>query len=835
VQAAEFQRELIEDIASFTHDPLGYARYAFPWGEPGPLEQHTGPRDWQIDTLEIIRDHLQNPETRYQPCQIARASGHGIGKAQPYSLEVDTPTGLRLWGNINVGDYLFGASGTPVKVIARHEQGVRDIYRVRFNDGSSTLADGDHLWSVKGRQERRCNRDWREMTTLEIVEEGVKRSNGTATARQWEIPQYRPVEYSKAFQSIDPYVMGAWLGDGTKDSGAITNIDEEVWDELAVNYDLGTNTHSGSGDCRTHTLLGLKQQLHALGLIGCGSDGAYVPINYRFASVDQRTSVLQGLLDTDGWVEKSGTVAFGSISAQLAKDVLWLARSLGMVARANGAKDKWYRDKDGNKSMGKPFHMVSITWDGHTKLFRLPRKQSSLRKPEQRYRTRWIDNIEYSHKEKAMCVTVDAADHLYLTSDFIVTHNSALIGMLIRWALDTCDDCRVICTSNTDTQLKTKTVPEVTKWQRMAITDDWFKVTATSIFSTEIGHEKSWRCDFVPWSKDNSEAFAGLHNEGKRIVVIMDEASAIDDIIWEVVEGALTDENTEIIWIAFGNPTRNIGRFRECFRKFSKYWHTANIDSRDVEGTNKQLFERWVEQYGEDSDFFKVRCRGQFPSQSMYQLFSSADVDAAFGKHLRPEEYEFAPTILACDPAWTGDDELVIGLRKGLYYRILERWPKNDNDVQVANRLARLEDEHEADAVNVDGGYGTGIVSAGRTMGREWNLIWFSQKSGREDCFNKRAEMYIEVRDWLKQGGAIPDDQQLYEEMIAVETLPTLDGKFKLPPKDDMKELIGRSPNDMDALALTFALPVLPKLHQSVQNAQNSSYNPIQDRLKRGT
>ena len=417
---------------------------------------------------------------------------------------------------------------------------------------------------------------------------------------------------------------------------------------------------------------------------------------------------------------------------------------------------------------------------------------------------------------------------------------SALMGMVTSWALDTCEDTRIICTSNTDTQLKTKTVPEITKWRRLAITEGWFKATATAIFSTEPEHEKAWRCDFVPWSKDNSEAFAGLHNEGKRIVVLKDEGSAIDDIIWEVVEGALTDENTEIIWMVFGNPTRNVGRFRECFRKYKKYWKTRQIDSRTVEGTNKKLFERWAEQYGEDSDFFKIRCRGQFPSQSMYQLFSSADVDAAHGKHLREDQYNFAPVILSCDPAWTGDDELVIGLRQGLMYKVLERWPKNDNDVQVANRLAHLEDEYEADCVNIDGGYGTGIVSAGRTMGRNWNIVWFNEKPGRQDCMNKRAEMYIEVRDWLKLGGAIPDDQagqQLYDELIATETVPTLDGKYKIMPKEDMRELIGRSPNDLDALALTFAVPVAKTAKHGLQSPKTEAaknYNPLQDRLKGG-
>lgn len=407
---------------------------------------------------------------------------------------------------------------------------------------------------------------------------------------------------------------------------------------------------------------------------------------------------------------------------------------------------------------------------------------------------------------------------------------SALIAMLSKWGLDTCDDCRIVVTSNTEGQLRTKTVPEITKWHRMAVTAHWFNTTTTAVMSTQQGHEKSWRMDMIPWSKENSEAFAGLHNAGKRIIVIFDEASAIANEIWEVTEGALTDANTEIIWIAFGNPTRATGAFRECFRKNARYWRTKHIDSRDVEGTNQALFDRWAEQYGEDSDFFRMRVKGQFPSQSARQLYSTALLDAAWGKHLRPEQYNFAPKILTCDPAWTGEDDLVIALRQGLYYQILDVLPHNDNDFNVANRLARLEDAHQADAVFIDGGFGTGIVSAGRTMGRPWQIVWFSEKSNRADCINKRAEMAMEALDWLKAGGAIPKDQTLYDELEAIETVPTLDGKVKLMSKEDMKdaEVLGWSPNRFDSLILSFAHPVQKRTPQLPGSRNNSidDYDP---------
>lgn len=407
---------------------------------------------------------------------------------------------------------------------------------------------------------------------------------------------------------------------------------------------------------------------------------------------------------------------------------------------------------------------------------------------------------------------------------------SALIGMIVNWAMATCDDCKVVITANTDTQLRTKTAPEVGKWQRLSITRDWFDVNITSIASKDKTHSTTWRTDFVPWSEHNTEAFAGLHNQGKRIVLIFDEASAIADKVWEVAEGALTDEETEIIWIAFGNPTRNVGRFRECFRRFRHRWNCKQIDSRTVEGTNKQQIQKWAEDYGEDSDFFKVRVRGIFPSMSARQFISESDVEAAYGRNLQENQYAFAPKIISVDPAWEGDDEFVIGIRQGLAFRILDTFSKNDNDLIAANRIARWEDDENADAVFVDAGFGTGIVSAGQGLGRDWTLVWFSGKSNDAGCFNKRAEMWKAARDWLKNGGAIPPDPVLRDELQAPELVPRADGKIQIESKKDMKARGVPSPNRADALVISFAYPVVKKSDLPVKNNHRKTrmdYKPI--------
>jgi len=393
---------------------------------------------------------------------------------------------------------------------------------------------------------------------------------------------------------------------------------------------------------------------------------------------------------------------------------------------------------------------------------------------------------------------------------------SALIAMLIDWASDTCEDTRIVITANTEQQLRTKTWPEVLKWRNLSITRDWWRPTKTGIFSVVPGHDENWRVDAVTWSENNTEAFAGLHNVGKRIVVITDESSTIADKVWEVIEGALTDERTELIWIAFGNPTRNTGRFRECFGRFRHLWKTRHIDSRTVEGTNKKYLDELVATYGEDSDIVKVRVRGLFPSASSMQFISSAAVDRARAEIVAVEPYE--PLAIGVDVARFGDDSSTIYFRRGRDARSIAPIRLSGVDtMQLASRVAEEHRTHGATVICVDeGGIGAGVVDRLKQLGLPVVGVQFGGKplgavrlQDGVKVANRRAEIWAIMREWL-QGGAIPDDQTLADDLTGVEYSFNSRDEIQLERKDHMKARGLASPDDGDGLALTFAVPVLP-------------------------
>lgn len=401
---------------------------------------------------------------------------------------------------------------------------------------------------------------------------------------------------------------------------------------------------------------------------------------------------------------------------------------------------------------------------------------------------------------------------------------SALLAQIVHWAKSTCVDTKVLITANTGDQLKTKTQPEVAKWFRLAINSDWFDVHVTSIKINDAEHEASWRSDFATWSEDNPQAFAGAHNKGKRLVIIFDEASEISDVIYKTVEGALTDANTEIIWLLFSQATRSEGAFYEAvFGNQRHRWNPEIIDSRDVEGTNVEEINESIAVYGEDSDHVRVRYKGLYPVAGGGRFIDMDLVQAAQEREARslPDD----PLVAGVDFAWGGSDDNVIRFRKGLDARSIPPVKvkgefTKDPAVMVGKIADVLTNRYgpQGDKVAMlffdSAGIAAVVESRLRDLGyKNIIVVNFGADSPDPHYAYMRDYMWGQAKEFLRKG-SIDKDPGLAADLQKPILVSDRLQRVKLESKEDMKKRLAKmgldstSPDDGDALALTFAMPV---------------------------
>lgn len=378
---------------------------------------------------------------------------------------------------------------------------------------------------------------------------------------------------------------------------------------------------------------------------------------------------------------------------------------------------------------------------------------------------------------------------------------TAFVAWIIHWFISTRPNPQIVVTANTKNQLDSKTWRELAKWNQKALNGDWFEVKATRMEMRSS--PETWFASAIPWTEHNSESFAGTHEE--HVLIVFDEASAIADIIWDVSEGAMTTSGAR--WVALGNPTKNTGRFRECWGRFRHRWHTMQIDSRKAKMADKAQIAEWIADYGEDSDFVRVRVKGEFPKSSSAQLIPTDLVDAAV--KYKAVGFEKLPLVIGVDVARFGDDQTVICARRGRKVYPLSKFRELDT-MQVAGHVAAVIKGMKPALVNIDvGAMGAGVVDRLREQGFDVRAINFGAAAvDKVKYANKRAEMWGEMAAWLKEGGEIPDDNDLRQDLIGPEFSYTSNQQILLEKKESMKRRGLASPDCADALALTFAAPV---------------------------
>jgi len=456
--------------------------------------------------------------------------------------------------------------------------------------------------------------------------------------------------------------------------------------------------------------------------------------------------------------------------------------------------------------------------------------------------------LEQMRRIKLKLLTVEDAI-LEATASGHGVAKSTTVAMLILWAFTTFPDCRGVITANTETQLKTKTWAELGKWFNLCCfmgkysARDFFTLNATSLLSKDPTRERTWRIDMIPWSKTNPQAFAGLHNKGKRLLLIFDEASEIEDVIWETAEGAFTDAETQLLWLVYGNPTKNAGRFRECFDGGAHHelWHCTQIDSREVPITNKKRIAQLIAIYGDDSDYVRIRVLGKFPRMGLMEFFSAADIEAAMSPDREVFVDASTPLALGVDVARYGANNSVLYFRKGRDGRSTPRQVYNGiSTVELSNHVFDYWQRLRPDGIFIDGGgVGGGVVDNCRAKHLYVTEVQFGGKdditgivfdNSGERYANKRAAMYGAARSWIKTG-LLPNDPDLRNAMLAIRYTFNRNDEIQLVSKEDLlSDNPGLILDDLDALVLTFGGPLAAHANAGGEGPREpihvSEYNP---------
>lgn len=355
----------------------------------------------------------------------------GTGKAQPLYSKILTENGWTTMGEIKVGDKVATRSGKFSEVSGIFPQGKKSIYRVYFTDGTFTDCCDEHLWSTKTCEERDKKLDW-SIKSLNDIKNSLYTKNGK---RNHLIPMTEPVQFPKKELFLEPYLMGLILGDGgisIVNRIIISTGDQEIvdyLDSISEKYSISFRK-TGKYDIhiknkkRTNKINSISEEIQRLGLFGKKSFEKEIPEDYLFSSIDDRLQLLRGLMDTDGFISKDGTsIVFYTSSRTLADNVQHLVFSLG--GNANVVNKQTYYIYNEEKKKGKPSYAVHINL-GNINPFSLKRKSERFKEKVKYFPRRYIDKVEYVGELEAQCIYINDDEHLYLTDNFIVTHNTLM-------------------------------------------------------------------------------------------------------------------------------------------------------------------------------------------------------------------------------------------------------------------------------------------------------------------------------------------------------------------------------------------------------------------------
>jgi len=397
----------------------------------------------------------------------------GAGKAQPLESKVLTKDGYKKMGNIKVGEWVFGEDGKLHEVTGVYPQGVKSVYEVVFSDGSKTECCDEHLWNVQNPYQRTKN-EYSTLSLKEIMRKPLYKI-GKSGYKKWQvyIPMTKPVEFEKKQVPMDAYLLGALIGDGGigETKVTFTNMELDIVErvEKGLNKINATLSPASLGKCYKRGQYAIKnvginnyiknndyrtlyrQILNQLGLMNKYSYEKFVPKEYLFNDIDTRLEILKGLIDTDGEVDGGGYI-FSTTSKQLALDVQFLIYSLGGTAKISNRQTYYtYKNK---KRKGRKSYRLSIKMPRNISIVNSEKHKKKFKQGQTESR-RTMREINYIGEKECQCIMLDSPNHLYLTDDMIVTHNTTITQEVVLssvWQLN--EPCVIMLNEQDHTKWK---------------------------------------------------------------------------------------------------------------------------------------------------------------------------------------------------------------------------------------------------------------------------------------------------------------------------------------------------------------------------------------------
>lgn len=814
------------------------------------------PAGWAHDVLgvhmwskqkEISHSVVDNKRTVVASC-------HGTGKVLSMDELIAVPlsthaSGWMRAGDLVVGMNVLGSDGRPTKITAR--TGVQHVpyYRVHFDDGSSVVAGGPHEWNVIDLRSRPRNiKDWREHwdRTTTVTTDFIRENLEVNGQKRWRIPLASPLDLPEADLPMDPYVLGMWLGDGLTGQSDMSigssklGVSEE-FDRIGYRHRVEPTDNNRDafvvrfGGDASMGLNVFRTQLRRAGVL----DDKHIPAVYLRASIEQRWSLLEGLMDSDGFLnERDGTCGVDFTSEKMSDGLHELIVSLGMKCFLR--RDRAAYTKKGERSdVGVRYRH---TFRPHRKPFRVrgqawqpPGSQAS--RHTQRTVTAVTDEPD---APPGFCIQVDADDHLYLCGQAMTpTHNSMIASVLACWWISTrpIGEAVVVSTAPTYQQVNKILWEEIRKHHATA------KRRGTPMigYVTQGDEWKTSDGQILAFGRKpatgNIHGFQGIHR--KFVLAIGDEACGLPEEIWTGIEAITTGDSCRMLYI--GNPDDRQTEFGKAFLdpKVADDWNrisvpassTPNFTGEEVPALlNEVLVSKgWADDrlraWGPEDPRYISKVTAKFPEQSKSSLFPPSLVANAMDQV--PVQSVGPVVRLGVDVARFGTDMNVVVSHAGVTARVEDTWGGTDT-VSSAHKVLKIAEdlkerlnaswvEIRVDAV----GLGAGVVD---TLNARAVLLadpWFSvyelhgsasppvDVGGSVHGYgNARAYWFDQLRQQMRnetvkiQGGEFADR---IADDLGIVFYEFRSGKLYIISKEQMRKDHGRSPDFADALAYATA------------------------------